>query len=94
MNDVQDKVLDDQKSDYADLESLLDAAKSSEFNLSDGFTEEKKEFENRDSFHEKCWNITNIEPKTQETFQKVYMKCQLKQNEIELKCKYKQININ
>ena len=50
---------------------------------------EKKEFENRDSFHEKCWNITNIEPKTQETFQKVYMKCQLKQNEIELNCKYK-----
>ena len=50
---------------------------------------EKKKFENRDSFHEKCWNIANIEPKTQETFQKVYMKCQLKQNEIELKCKYK-----
>lgn len=50
---------------------------------------EKKEFENRDSFHEKCWNITNIEPNTQETFQKVYMKCRLKQNEIELKCKYK-----
>lgn len=50
---------------------------------------EKKEFENRDSFHEKCWNITNIEPTTQESFQKVYMKCQLKQNEIELKCKYK-----
>ena len=50
---------------------------------------EKKKFENRDYFHEKCWNITNIEPKTQETFQKVYMKCQLKQNEIELKCKYK-----
>ena len=50
---------------------------------------EKKEFENRDSFHEKCWNITNIEPNTQETFQKVYMNCQLKQNEIELNCKYK-----
>ena len=48
MNDLQDKVLDDQKSDYADLESLLDAAKSSEFNLSDGFTEEKKEFEKLD----------------------------------------------
>ena len=52
MNDVQDKVLDDQKSDYADLESLLDAAKSSEFNLSDGFTEEKKEFEKLSSFFE------------------------------------------
>jgi flagellar biosynthesis/type III secretory pathway protein FliH len=52
MNDVQEKVLDDQKSDYADLESLLDAAKSSEFNLSDGFTEEKKEFEKLSSFFE------------------------------------------
>jgi hypothetical protein len=50
---------------------------------------EKKEFENRDSFHEKCWNITNVEPKTQENFQKVYKKCQLKQNETELNCKYK-----
>jgi len=50
---------------------------------------EKKEFENRDSFHEKCWNITNVEPNTQEIFQKVYKKCQLKQNEIELDCKYK-----
>lgn len=50
---------------------------------------EKKEFETRESFHKKCWNITNIEPNTQETFQKVYMKCRLKQNEIELKCKYK-----
>ena len=52
MNDVQDKLFDDQKSDYADLESLLDAAKSSEFNLSDGFTEEKKEFEKLSSFFE------------------------------------------
>ena len=52
MNDLQDKVFDDQKSDYADLESLLDAAKSSEFNLSDGFTEEKKEFEKLSSFFE------------------------------------------
>jgi flagellar biosynthesis/type III secretory pathway protein FliH len=52
MSDVQDKVFDDQKSDYADLESLLDVAKSSEFNLSDGFTEEKKEFEKLNSFFE------------------------------------------
>ena len=52
MNDLQDKVFDDQKSDYADLESLLDAAKSSEFNLSDGLKEEKKEFEKLSSFFE------------------------------------------
>ena len=52
MNDVQEQVSDDQNSDYADLESLLDAAKSSEFNLSDGFTEEKKEFEKLSSFFE------------------------------------------
>ena len=50
---------------------------------------EKKEFENLDSFHEKCWNITNREPNTQDTFEQVYMKCHLKQNEIELNCKYK-----
>ena len=50
---------------------------------------EKKPFENSDSFHEKCWNITNIGPKSQEEFQKTYMKCQLIQNEIELDCKYK-----
>ena len=53
MSDVQDNVIDDdQKADYTDLESLLNAAKSSEFNLSDGFTEEKKEFEKLNSFFE------------------------------------------
>ena len=49
---------------------------------------EKNPFENSESFHEKCWNITNIGPKSQEEFQKTYMKCQLIQNEIELDCKY------
>ena len=49
---------------------------------------EKKEFENRDSFHEKCWNITKKEPKTQSEFQKTYRQCQLIQNENELNCKY------
>ena len=52
MSDVQNNVLDDQKSEYTDLESLLDVAKSSEFNLSDGFTEEKKTFEKLNSFFE------------------------------------------
>ena len=64
MNDVQDKVLDDQKSDYADLESLLDAAKSSEFNLSDGFTEEKKEFEKLSSFFEIVTSKEQKDPPT------------------------------
>ena len=50
---------------------------------------DKKEFENRDSFHEKCWNITNEEPKTQEEYKKTFMKCQLKQNKVEFGCKYK-----
>jgi flagellar biosynthesis/type III secretory pathway protein FliH len=59
---VQDKVFDDQKSDYADLESLLDAAKSSEFNLSDGFTEEKKEFEKLSSFFEIVTSKEQKEP--------------------------------
>lgn len=49
---------------------------------------EKKQFENSDSFHEKCWNITNKQPKTQKEFLKTYLKCQLKQNEIDLKCEY------
>ena len=62
MNDVQDKVFDDQKSDYSDLESLLDAAKSSEFNLSDGFTEEKKEFEKLSSFFEIVTSKEQKEP--------------------------------
>ena len=62
MNDVQDKLFDDQKSDYADLESLLDAAKSSEFNLSDGFTEEKKEFEKLSSFFEIVTSKEQKEP--------------------------------
>jgi flagellar biosynthesis/type III secretory pathway protein FliH len=62
MNDVQEKALDDQKSDYADLESLLDAAKSSEFNLSDGFTEEKKEFEKLSSFFEIVTSKEQKEP--------------------------------
>ena len=62
MNDVQDKVFDDQKSDYADLESLLDAAKSSEFNLSDGFTEEKQEFEKLSSFFEIVTSKEQKEP--------------------------------
>lgn len=53
MSDLPDKVIDDdQRSDYTDLESLLDAAKLSAFNLSDGFTEEKKEFEKLNSFFE------------------------------------------
>jgi hypothetical protein len=55
-------VFDDQKSDYADLESLLDAAKSSEFNLSDGFTEEKKEFEKLSSFFEIVTSKEQKEP--------------------------------
>ncbi|MDB3861729.1 flagellar assembly protein FliH [Paracoccaceae bacterium] len=62
MNDVQDKVFDDQRSDYADLESLLDVAKSSEFNLSDGFTEEKKEFEKLSSFFEIVTSKEQKEP--------------------------------
>ena len=53
MSDVPDNVIDDdQRSEYTDLESLLDAAKLSAFNLSDGFTEEKKEFEKLNSFFE------------------------------------------
>ena len=48
----------------------------------------KKQFENRESFYEKCWNITKQEPKTNEEYIQIYNKCQLKQNEIELNCKY------
>ena len=42
MSEVQENVLDDQNPDYTDLESLLAAANSSEFSISNGFTEEKQ----------------------------------------------------
>ena len=52
MSELQDTVLDDQNSDYTDLESLLAVANSSEFSVSDGFTKEKQEFEKLNSFFE------------------------------------------
>ena len=48
----------------------------------------RKQFENHESFYEKCWNITHHEPKTDTEYTKVHNKCQLKQNERELECKY------
>ena len=38
MSELQDNVLDDQNSDYTDLESLLAVANSSEFSVSDGLS--------------------------------------------------------
>ena len=52
MSEVQENVLDDQNPDYTDLESLLAAANSSKFSISNGFTEEKQEFEKLNSFFE------------------------------------------
>ena len=52
MSEVQENVLDDQNPDYTDLESLLAVANSSEFSISNGFTEEKQEFEKLNSFFE------------------------------------------
>ena len=52
MSEEQENVLDDQNPDYTDLESLLAAANSSEFSISNGFTEEKQEFEKINSFFE------------------------------------------
>ena len=52
MSELLDNVLDDQNSDYTDLESLLAVANSSEFSVSDGFTKEKQEFEKLNSFFE------------------------------------------
>ena len=52
MSELQENVLDDQRSDYTDLESLLAVANSSEFSVSDGFTKEKQEFEKLNSFFE------------------------------------------
>ena len=52
MSELQDNVLNDQNSDYTDLESLLAVANSSEFSVSDGFTKEKQEFEKLNSFFE------------------------------------------
>jgi flagellar biosynthesis/type III secretory pathway protein FliH len=50
MSELQDNILDDHKHDDTDLESLLAAATSSEFSMSDGFTAEKQEFEKLNSF--------------------------------------------
>ena len=52
MSELLDNVLDDQTSDNSDLESLLAVANSSEFSVSDGFTQEKQEFEKFNSFFE------------------------------------------
>ena len=52
MSELQDDVLDDQNTDYNDLESLLAVANSSEFSVSDGFTREKQEFEKLNSIFE------------------------------------------
>ena len=52
MSELQDNVLDDQNSDYTDLESLLEVANSAEFSVSDGFTQEKQQFEKLNSFFE------------------------------------------
>ena len=52
MSELQDNILDNHEHDDTDLESLLAAATSSEFSLSDGFTEEKQEFEKLNSFFE------------------------------------------
>lgn len=52
MSELQDNILDDHKHDDTDLESLLAAATSSEFSMSDGFTAEKQEFEKLNSFFE------------------------------------------
>ena len=52
MSELQENVLDDQRSDYTDLESLLAVANSSEFSVSDGFTQEKQDFEKFNSFFE------------------------------------------
>lgn len=52
MSELKDNILDDHKHDDTDLESLLAAATSSEFSMSDGFTAEKQEFEKLNSFFE------------------------------------------
>ena len=44
-----DIIAEDLEPEFSDLKSLLEAAKNSEFSLSTGFTEEKKDFERIDS---------------------------------------------
>ncbi len=69
MSELQDNVLDDQNSDYTDLESLLAVANSSEFSVSDGFTQEKQEFEKFNSFFE---IVTSNETKNEDNEDKVF----------------------
>ena len=71
MSELQDNVLDDQRSDYTDLESLLAVANSSEFSFSDGFTTEKQEFEKFNSFFE---IVTSNETKNLDNEDEVLLK--------------------
>ena len=71
MSELQDNVLDDQNSDYTDLESLLAVANSSEFSVSDGFTTEKQEFEKFNSFFE---IVTSNETKNLDNEDEVLLK--------------------
>ena len=48
----------------------------------------KKEFENDESFYNKCWNITSLNPQSQQEFNKNKKQCQLIQNELDFGCTY------
>lgn len=48
----ENKINETKEADYSDLQSLLEAADLSEFNLEQGYTEEKQEFEKFENFFE------------------------------------------
>lgn len=66
MTDMQEDTIAKKEQDYADLESLLEAAKLSEFKPEQGYTEENQEFVKFESFFEIVKSTETAEGDVQE----------------------------
>ena len=67
MSDIQEDIITKEKdADYTDLESLLEAAKLSEFTPETGYTEENQEFVKFESFFEIVKSTETAEVDVQE----------------------------
>ena len=66
MTDMQEDTITKKEQDYADLESLLEAAKLSEFKPEQGYTEENQEFVKFESFFEIVKSTETAEGDVQE----------------------------
>ena len=72
MTDMQEDTITKKEQDYTDLESLLEAAKLSEFKPEQGYTEENQEFVKFESFFEivKSTETAEVEAQEQNEVQK------------------------